>query len=221
MKACLLFDWTGTLVNEFKVDKNICNKMEHEISKKEKITRKKAKKKYKALLQKFENSWEWYDYTLHSKIFGIDWKSVQMSELSNLRLIPDALKVLTHYKELDYQIFLLTNAVEPILNLRIKYLEMDKYFDLIITSDIVKSEKSTGKHIEKALKFINVPKSNVFMIGDNIEQDIIPAKKLGIRCILCKFGKATYSHTKNKNKESHLYDPDYIISNLKDLFNII
>ena len=144
-----------------------------------------------------------------------------MSELSNLRIISNALKVLTHYKELDYHIFLLTNAVEPILNLRIKYLEMEKYFDLIITSDIVKSEKSTGKHIEKVLKFINVPKSNVYMIGDDIKQDIIPAKKLGIRAILCKFGKVAYSHTKNNNKESHLYDPDYTISNLKDLFNII
>jgi hypothetical protein len=98
MKGCLLFDWTGTLVNEFKLDKNICKKMELEISKKEKISRKNAKKKYKALLHKYENSWQWYDYTLHSKIFGIDWKSVQMSELSNLRIITDALEVLIHYK---------------------------------------------------------------------------------------------------------------------------
>ena len=44
MKVCLLFDWTGTLVNEFKLDKNICKKMEHEISKKKKFQGKRQKK---------------------------------------------------------------------------------------------------------------------------------------------------------------------------------
>jgi len=218
-----MFDWTGTLVNEYKLDKNVCKKMEYEISKKEGIKPELARKKYLELLNSLEDRWEWYNYPLHAQILGIDWKPPQLSELSKLKIVPKAIDVLSHYRKKGHHIFLLTNAVKSVIDLRIDYLKLRKYFDLVVTTDMVESTKASGKHFEYALRYIDSSTKKIYMIGDSYTQDIFPAKRFGIIAIQCKFGKGTYFHTNNNNEVNGnpLVFPDFIIHNLEELFEII
>lgn len=223
MKKCLMFDWTGTLADEYELDKSVCKNMELEISRKEGISLKEANKKYTDFLKEYENSWKWYSYPLHGENFGINWKESQLSALHKIKLIPNVLEVMTFYKEKGYYFFLLTNAVRAVIELRLDYLNVRNCFDLIITSDMVKSTKTTGKHFEYALKYIDLSDIRAYMIGDIFTQDLLPAKKFGIITILCKFGDVAYLHTSNPNEkiESKIDFPDYTISGIKEILKII
>lgn len=216
-----MFDWTGTLVDEYDMDRNVCKNMELEISKKERITLEEAKRKYLGMLNKYENLWEWYNYPLHGKIFGIDWKKAQISELQNLRIIPKAIDVVSYYKEGGYYICLVTNAAKEVLDLRMDYLKMRSLFDLIVTSDDVKSSKTTGKHFEYAMKLIDTKGKDVYVIGDSLSQDILPATKFKFITIQCKLGDTAYLHTNNNKTSSLDVSPDYIITRIDELLEII
>lgn len=219
-KGCLIFDWTGTIVNEFDLDKSICKEIEKFISKNEDVPLKNAEKKYLKLLNRFKNTWRWYSYPLHGVILDFNWEEIQLIHLDKIKIIENAIDILNQLREKGYKICLMTNAVKEVLDLRIDYLDMRKYFDLIITSDVVKSEKSTGSHLKYAINQLNIPENQIYMIGDNMEQDISPASKIGIKTILCKFRKSAYSHTKN-NEIMNDIKPDYIIKNLVEILKIV
>jgi len=223
LRKCLLFDWTGTLVNEYELDKEMCKNMELEISHKLGISFGEAERRYQKMLNEYGDSWEWYNYPLQGFLFGIDWKRAHLSALTKIKVIPSAIDVLSHFKEKGHIIYLLTNAVKEVVDIRIDYLKMNQFFDLIVTSDMVKSTKSSGKHLELALDILKIPVSQTFMIGDSLTQDILPAKKLGIVTVQCKFGDVAYYHTENhletiKNPEKI---PDHIIADICDLLAII
>jgi FMN phosphatase YigB (HAD superfamily) len=218
-----MFDWTGTLVDEHDLDEDMCLNMELEISRKLTIPVEEAKRRYRDLLIKYGNSWEWYNYPLHGDIFKIDWRKAHASALPKIRMIPGAIDVLSYYKGKGYCICMLTNAVKEVIDIRIDYLRMRSFFDLIVTSDIVKSTKSSGKHLDLALRSIDVSKEDAYMIGDSLTQDILPAKKFKLVTIQCKFGVVSYNHTKNHDNDIDPLTcaPDYIINNTTELFSII
>jgi FMN phosphatase YigB (HAD superfamily) len=220
MKKYLLFDWTGTLADEYLLDKTMCNEIESEISVKDGISYDQAQSKYLNFLKKNEDSWIWYNYPLHGKLFGIDWKKAHDLSLSTIKLISGVRSVLSQYQKSDFGIFLLTNAVREVIKLRIEYLKMDEYFDCIITSDMVKAPKADGKHLEMALKYAGNP-ADCYAIGDDLEQDIIPAKRVGIRTVQCQYGKTAYVHAKDYQAKLTVCQPDYVIHKFVDLLSVI
>jgi FMN phosphatase YigB (HAD superfamily) len=218
-----MFDWTGTLVDEHDVDEAVCKEMERELSRRSGITLNEAEKKYRILLKKFEHSWKWFDYPLHGRMLGIDWRAAQLTELTKIRLIPNAREVLEHFRNKDYFICLLTNAVSDVIEIRMNYLRMRPLFDMLVTSDLVRSAKASGKHIQFVLDSKKeFQRENFCMIGDDLVQDILPAKKHDIVSILCKFGDFTYYHT-NANRTSVLDRKiaDYAVTDIKELPSII
>jgi FMN phosphatase YigB (HAD superfamily) len=218
-----MFDWTGTLVNEYYLDKKMCDNIEIEISKKRGISFNEAKRKYQNLLTEYGDSWEWYNYPLHGQLFGVDWRKVHSTVLPEIKLIPSACEVLSYFKKKGHFICMLTNAVKEVVEMRIDFLRMRHFFDLIVTSDMVESTKSTGKHLELALETLKISNKQAFMIGDSLTQDIFPAKKLGVVTVQCKFGDATYYHTENhiENIKKSETIPDYIIDDLTELLSIM
>jgi FMN phosphatase YigB (HAD superfamily) len=220
LKKYLLFDWTGTLADEYSLDKTLCNKIENEIAEKERIPFKEAQEKYLDFLRANEDSWIWYDYPYHGKLFGIDWKIAHDLSIDQIKIIPGVKNVLSKYQRNGFGIFLLTNAVKEVITPRIEYLKMSEFFDCIITSDMVKAPKACGKHLQLALKEIGDP-ANCFSIGDDLEQDIVPAKRLGIRTIQCKYGKTAYVHAKDYQAKLLVSQPDFIIHEFADLLSIV
>jgi len=221
----VIFDWTGTLADEYLLDKAVCNTMERYIAESRRVPLDEAKKIYQELLDEFVGTWKWYNYPLHGKILGINWKKAQLESLSNLKLMPNAKIVLESLRNRGYSIYLATNAAYEVIKLRVEYLGISKYFDTIVSSDIVKATKSEGKHLEYLLHNFNIDCSSSFFVGDHPVEDIQPAKKMGIKTILCKFG-GWYYHPSNNSKyliEQHnrIVESDYVINNLIELVRII
>lgn len=88
-----------------------------------------------------------------------------------------------------------------------------KYFDLVIASADEGVEKPNTEIFKIALERANCLPENAVMVGDRIDNDILPAKKLGIKTVWLKQGFAKYQ------PESDV--PDYTIQTLETISKVM
>jgi FMN phosphatase YigB (HAD superfamily) len=218
-----VWDWTATLANEVEIDKAVCRSMEEEYAQKYEVSLKEAERRFKEHLQSLENTWKWHNYPLHGRVLGIDWRKSQEKNLEKLVVLPNTREILEYVKQRGYKNVLATNAAKPVMLIRVGHAKLLDLFDLVIGSDVVKALKADGKHFEYALKKLNGKASESYSIGDNPVQDIIPAERLGLNTIYCRFGRGmTYYHSEHISG-NHSVQPnaDYVIDDLLEIKDII
>ena len=88
-----------------------------------------------------------------------------------------------------------------------------KYFDLVIASAEEGVEKPNSKIYQIALDRAGCEPCNAVMVGDRLDNDIIPAKKIGMKTIWVKQNFATYQ------LDSDI--PDYTVQTLKDIIAVL
>lgn len=91
-----------------------------------------------------------------------------------------------------------------------------QYIDLVIASAEEGVAKPDEKIFKIALQRAACKSDNAIMIGDRIDNDIIPAKKLGFHTIWIKQGFGQYW---NITKEEET--PDYTVCSLSELCDIL
>lgn len=101
-----------------------------------------------------------------------------------------------------YKKSIITNTPKSCTNQILKNLNIEKYFDFILTSDDVSIAKPDPEIVLKACEKFNLNPSEVVLVGDT-ESDIKAGKKAGCIVIGVKI------------------DADYRIENLSGLLNII
>ena len=57
----------------------------------------------------------------------------------------------------------------------------------------------------------NIQPQEIIMVGDSMERDLVPAKKLGLRTALSKYGQKT----------AEAGTPDYELTDIEDLMGIL
>lgn len=222
MRKVILWDWTGTLADESKLDEAVCRSMEEEIADKENTSLNEAERILKEYLRKLENRWEWHDYVLHGKNLGLDWKAAQEKNLNKLILLPHTKDILNYTRDKGYKNILTTNAVSKVILLRLSHAGLLSLFDTIVASDDVQALKSEGKHFEHGLKIQNGAPHLSFSIGNNPVQDILPAKRLNLKTILCEFGKElTHYHSQHISHNYKVVSADFVINDLLELKHIV
>jgi putative hydrolase of the HAD superfamily len=60
-------------------------------------------------------------------------------------------------------------------------------FDVVVTYDDSKEKKPSLKPFNLALKKLRIKPEDVVVIGDSIERDIVPAKRLGAKTVLARY----------------------------------
>lgn len=91
-----------------------------------------------------------------------------------------------------------------------------KYFDVIVASAEEGCEKPDLKIFELALKRANCKPEESVMIGDRLDNDMVPAKQLGMKTIWVKQGFAKYQSIKNETEKS-----DYTIDSISQLTEVL
>jgi len=102
------------------------------------------------------------------------------------------------------------SKVSKLINLKI-----EKFFKYLFTTEIVQEPKNTGKLFKYILDFTKIEPSKIIMVGDKLSEDIIPAKKLGIKTVLYTNSK------KENNKFLNTSASDYVIEDFRKLLKII
>ena len=91
-----------------------------------------------------------------------------------------------------------------------------KYISIIIASAEEGVAKPDRRIFEIALERSNCKPVNAIMIGDRIDNDIIPAKRMGMNTIWIKQGFGQYWNIKEEIEKA-----DFVINNLTELCNLL
>ena len=101
-------------------------------------------------------------------------------------LFEGAIEVL-EYLQVKYELHIITNGFEEVQFKKLKNSNLLPFFSQIITSEKVGVKKPNPKIFQYALNISNAKPNESFMIGDNLEADILGAKNAGMHTIFCKF----------------------------------
>jgi len=113
-----------------------------------------------------------------------------------------------------YELGIIANQLDG-LKERLQAFGLQKYFKYIISSWDVQLMKPDIRIFEHALDKANCRPQEACMIGDRLDNDILPAKALGMKTVWIKQGFGALQKPLSKSEES-----DYTINNLAELLKI-
>jgi len=129
--------------------------------------------------------------------------------LESVRLKSSVQYVLSNLKRRGFIIAIISNYDEKTIIELLRHFRIRKYFSFIIGIDTTGLEKAKLKPFIYALEKTKIEPCEALMVGDDERQDIIPAKRLGMKTI------------KIKLKELEESSADLIIEDLKDLVDLL
>ena len=95
------------------------------------------------------------------------------------QLFPHSIEVL-EYLSKKYKLHIITNGFHKVQHVKLKFANLTKYFDAIITSEKVGVMKPDTKIFEFALETANVKSSESVYVGDDLEVDILGCQNSGM-----------------------------------------
>ncbi|MEM7826056.1 MAG: HAD-IA family hydrolase [Candidatus Aenigmatarchaeota archaeon] len=128
-----------------------------------------------------------------------------------LKPYPKVKTVLKKLKNLGMKVVIVTDAPKIKASQRIESLGIGKYLDLLIGKEDTKKEKITSKPFEFAAKKLGLSVKEMLVVGDSIKRDVKPAKRIGMKTVLAKYGQVE----KEKGKA------DFEIERIEDLLKIV
>ncbi|NKC68116.1 HAD family hydrolase [Vagococcus fluvialis] len=114
----------------------------------------------------------------------------------------------------NYSLGVIANQGEGLTE-RLKEYGIEHYFKVIISSADVGIKKPNLEIFEQALLEANISPKEAIYVGDRVDNDIIPSKKIGMRAIRIKQGLGKF------HKESETYPSDMIINDLSELLCLL
>lgn len=131
------------------------------------------------------------------------------------RLYPETEKILCYLRERGYILGVIANQGLD-TEKRLEAWGIQKYFDSITASAEEGIAKPDPEMFLRALRKSGGSAESSVMIGDRLDNDIAPAKSLGMKTVWLKQGFAVYSSPTCSEEQ-----PDYTISDLVELKNLL
>jgi putative hydrolase of the HAD superfamily len=97
-------------------------------------------------------------------------------------LFPNAIEILNYLNQY-YDLHIITNGFNEVQFTKLKYSNLEEFFDVIVTSENVGVKKPNKQIFDFSLKKANAKPNNSVMIGDNFEADIQGALDAGMMAI--------------------------------------
>ncbi len=113
-----------------------------------------------------------------------------------------------------YELGIIANQLDG-LKERLEAFDLLQYFKYIISSWDIQVMKPDIRIFEYALDKANCTPQEACMIGDRLDNDILPAKALGMKTVWIKQGFGALQKPLSKSEE-----PDHSINNLSELLEI-
>ena len=91
-----------------------------------------------------------------------------------------------------------------------------KYFDVVVASAEADCAKPDLKIFNLALEQAGCKPNDAVMIGDRLDNDIVPAKQIGMKTVWVRQGFAKYQIICNESEQ-----PDFIIDSISNILDIL
>ena len=124
-------------------------------------------------------------------------------------LFPEAIETLEYLRD-SYVLHIITNGFEEVQHIKLRESTLGEHFDVIVTSEQAGVRKPHENIFRYALSRTGAEKQESLMIGDNLEADILGAKKAGWDQVFF-----------NPTGLMHSEQPTYEIKHLRELRSIL
>jgi HAD superfamily hydrolase (TIGR02253 family) len=124
---------------------------------------------------------------------------------------PNVDYVLLKLKGMGLKIGIITDAPRLKAWIRLAYMKLTNYFDVVVTFEDTKQHKPSKLPFEAALKQLKLKPKECLMIGDWPERDIAGAKAMGMKTCFARYGNPKIKKTL----------ADYEIKSIKELLKIV
>lgn len=133
----------------------------------------------------------------------------------NLEKLYDNTNLILEALSQKYKLGIIANQSDGLID-RLSELGILKYFEIIISSWDYQVMKPDIELFKIAVEKSGYNAAETVMVGDRLDNDIFPAKQIGMNTIWIKQGFGGM-----QNPKSYEYTPDIAISNLNDLLHIL
>ena len=188
------------------------------------------KKSFEDIITLYEKiGWEnqkVFDVFLENSIGHVDNKflaagvvAYRRAREANLLAYPNVNKTLIELTKLGMKLAVVSDAPSREAWMRIYYLNLYHFFDVVITFDDSGERKPSAIPFEMALKKLGLKPQSSLMIGDWPERDVVGAKKIGMRTAFAVYGD-TFG-TKVSGADWDIKDISELIRIIKKTNNIV
>lgn len=216
MIKAAIFDLDGTLLNR---DESVKMFIDRQYDRLHKLIGHIPKEKYVTRFIELDNrGYVWKDKVYQQLVNEFDFVDITWEELlqdyisefkNNCIPFPNLIKMLEELKSNNLLLGMITNGYGQFQMDNIMALGIDKYFDVILVSEWEGIKKPDPRIFIKALEKLNVSANESIFMGDHPENDVIGAKKVGMKGIW------------KKDLQWDNVDADYIVDDLMELPLII
>ncbi len=186
------------------------------------VSKKKAMKIIRLLYKKHGMEYKYIFQELLKKTTGkIDYKILSHALVSyrktrgNLLVSYRGVKpTLAALKKKGYKLAIISDAPKIKAWVRLVSMNIENFFDVVITFDDTNQKKPHFMPFKKALQKLEIKPIECLMVGDNIKRDVIGAKAVGMKTVFAKYGYMG----KFKKRRMHA---DFEISKVEDILKIV
>jgi putative hydrolase of the HAD superfamily len=141
-------------------------------------------------------------------------------KVNSIKLYDDVENSLEKLRELSIKTAIITDGIPIKQYEKILRLKIDILIDLVVISDEIGIKKPTPELFNYCLKKFGVKGQETIYVGDRIDKDIIPANLNNIYSVYLHRGGKYDTYNADYEVQDSL-KPNYEISNLNELFNVI
>ena len=110
---------------------------------------------------------------------------IYMQETNDrIELFDDSILVMKALQAKEIETVILTNGPSDVQRAKYRRLGLSRYIQRIYISEEIGFSKPYREAFEYVLRDFDVPASEVLMVGDSIENDIVGAEQVGIKAVL-------------------------------------
>ena len=131
-----------------------------------------------------------------------------------LKPYPNVKPVLRQLQKRGIFLSVVTDAPKTKAYQRLLSMGIEPYFKFVVGYEDTNNHKNTGLPLQLALdklrkELSKIDNGEILMVGDSMERDIVPAKKLGLKTALSKYGQ----------RVAEAGTPDCELADFKDLLD--
>jgi len=139
-------------------------------------------------------------------------------KVQHFKPFKDVISTLEEIRKLGIKTAIITDGTPKKQYEKILRLKLEDLFDKIVISDEVAIRKPNYLLFAEFVETMGIKPNEMIYVGDRVDKDVIPAKKVGIISILIHRGT---KYDPVLTKQQFETKPDYSINSLHELINII
>lgn len=165
----------------------------------------------KAFTKFLENEGQFKHKTLAAAI-----NTYLMTKNNFLKPYPGTELTLRKLKDAGIVLVIVTDAPKTKAYQRLMAMEIESYFDFVVGFEDTNQKKRDGIPLKLAIKILkekipDIKNNEILMVGDSINRDLSPAKKLGLNTALAKYGQS----------EMEIGDADFELSSISEVLDTL